>query len=81
MEIGRLINVEKMLGQLPSDGAKGSAKGKKKESPVGEQNQSAQSAKSKGADGYSAPINFEYLPSGRILLNREARKQIIDFFE
>ncbi len=81
MEIGRLINVEKMSGQLPSDEAKGSAKTKKKESGVSEQNQNSKSAKSGGAEAFSAPINFEYLPSGRILLNREARKQIIDFFE
>jgi hypothetical protein len=81
MEIGRLINVEKMSGQLPSDEAKGSAKAKKKESSVGEQSQSPKKAKFGGPEGYSTPINFEYLPSGRIMLNREARKQIIDFFE
>jgi hypothetical protein len=81
MEIGRLISVEKMSGQLPSDEAKGSAKAKKKESPMGEQNQERRTAKSGGGEGFSTPINFEYLPSGRILLNREARKQIIDFFE
>ncbi|MEJ2077020.1 MAG: hypothetical protein P8020_13245 [Acidobacteriota bacterium] len=81
MEIGRLINVEKMSGQLPSDGAKGSAKAKKKDSSAGEQHENPKTAESGGAEGYSTPINFEYLPSGRILLNREARKQIIDFFE
>ena len=81
MEIGRLINVEKMSGQLPSDEAKGSAKTKKKESSVGEQSRVPKSAKSGSSETYSTLINFEYLPSGRIHLNREARKQIIDFFE
>lgn len=30
---------------------------------------------------YSAIINFEFVPSGKIHLNREAREHIIDFFE
>lgn len=32
-------------------------------------------------DEFSAVINFEYVPSGRILMNQEAREHIVDFFQ
>ena len=33
------------------------------------------------SDEYSGVISFEYVPSGKILLNKEAREHIIDFFQ
>jgi len=32
------------------------------------------------ADVFSAVINFQLVPSGRVQMNREAREHIIDFF-
>jgi hypothetical protein len=31
--------------------------------------------------GDPTPINFQYIPSGRIHLNEESRQHLIDFFE
>ena len=81
MEIGRLINIERISGRLPSDQAKDNGKSRKKGDAGEEQEVSMEAKKAERATEYRAPINFEYLPSGRILLNREARKQVIDFFE
>jgi len=81
MEIGRLINVERITGKLPSDEARGNGKPKKKSSSEEGTEGSTPVAKNSRAAAYSTPINFEYLPSGKIHLNREAREQIIDFFE
>ena len=33
------------------------------------------------SDEYSGVISFEYVPTGKILLNQEAREHIIDFFQ
>ncbi len=33
------------------------------------------------SDEYSGVISFEYLPTGKINLNQEAREHIIDFFQ
>jgi hypothetical protein len=81
MEIGRLINVERISGRLPSDQAKANGKSRKRDDSGEGQEVSVEVKKDERASEYKAPINFEYLPSGRILLNREARKQVIDFFE
>lgn len=80
MEISRLISVERISERLPSEEAKGGAKSKKKEASESRGN-GQESVKKAGAREYALPINFEYLPSGKIQLNREAREQIIDFFE
>lgn len=32
-------------------------------------------------DEFTAVINFELVPSGRIHMNREAREHIVDFFQ
>lgn len=32
-------------------------------------------------DEYTTVINFEYVPSGKVQLNTEARRQIIDLFQ
>ncbi len=34
-----------------------------------------------GADRVRGLINFEFVPSGKVHLNREAREHIIDFFK
>ncbi len=81
MEIVRLINVERISGRLPSDQDKAKSKDRKRDDSGDRQELSMEVKKDERASEYKAPINFEYLPSGRILLNRDARKQVIDFFE
>ncbi len=80
MDIGRPISIERISERLPSEETRGSVKSKKKGSAGGRPYTDSAPAASKVAE-FLTPINFEYLPSGKIQLNREAREQIIDFFE
>ena len=81
MEIGRLISAERISERLPSDEAKENARSRKKSTSDNGHREAPAAVKSGRVEEFSTPINFEYLPSGKILLNREAREQIIDFFE
>jgi hypothetical protein len=79
MEIGRPISIERISERLPSDEAKSSAK--RKGASGTRANDGPAPGKGLKSLEFFAPINFEYLPSGKIQLNREARERIIDFFE
>ena len=44
-------------------------------------NKNASLFSSQNGDEFSAVINFELVPSGKIYVNREVREHIIDFFQ
>lgn len=81
MEVGRLFSLEKLRERLPADGANGNGRpqpGSASDDPV---YAGRTPAPAPPADAFTTSINFDYLPSGRIYLNQDARNQLIDFFE
>lgn len=52
-----------------------------REKPAGAPSRGGGEGQSPGAKEYSSVINFQFLPSGEIHLNKEERQHIIDFFE
>lgn len=79
MEIGRLVNLERLSGRLPPEEQGAAGKPKKREGGSHEADRGVKPAAERPV--FSAPINFEYLPSGKIQLNREIRRQLVDLFE
>lgn len=75
MEIGRLVNLERLSGRLPPEEQGAAGKTKKREGQSPEEGRTAE------RPVFTAPINFEYLPSGKIQLNRKIRRQLVDLFE
>lgn len=81
MEVGRILSLERLRERSLADDSRTPGRSQKKPSPTEESAPGLQAADSKPSGEFRSPINFAYLPSGRIQLNQDERNQLIDFFE
>ncbi|HRV08089.1 MAG TPA: hypothetical protein P5568_06420, partial [Acidobacteriota bacterium] len=81
MEFTRLINVERLSGRLPPEQREGEKVRRKEETSEKSRPTSPQRTGGDDEAVFSAPINFEYLPSGKLQVNQEIKQQLIDLFE
>jgi len=84
LEISRVLNLDRLSQKMSSDDSGSPAKSRKKNASVEVKDgtkKTVQTYSHTGRTEYSTTINFEYVPSGRIHMNREARNRIIDFFQ
>ena len=85
LEISRVLSLDRLSQKMSSDDTRGPAKIKKKNAvvPTNGSGNGTGLRTTAGSDKreYSSAINFEYVPSGKIHMNREARDRIVDFFQ
>lgn len=85
LEINRVLGLDRLSQKMSSDDSGKPAKTKKK-NIVATTNGFGNGTGPRTTAGsakreYSTAINFEFVPSGKIHMNREARNRIIDFFQ
>ena len=84
LEISRVLSLDRLSQKMSSDDSRGTVKTKKKSETApanGSGKGTTPVSRSSNKKVYSSTINFEYVPSGKIHMNREARNRIVDFFQ